>query len=58
MFSTDMAEKSHAHEIREDWKPPFLSNDEFTQLMLEVGSFCDRSGIMTGNVRYINIIPH
>ena len=31
-----MAEKSHAHEIREDWKPPFLSNDEFAQLMLEV----------------------
>ncbi len=32
----DMAEQSHAHEIREDWKPSFLSNDEFAQLMLEV----------------------
>ncbi len=31
-----MAEQSHAHEIREDWKPSFLSNDEFAQLMLEV----------------------
>ena len=37
-FLPDMAEKSHAHEIREDWKPPFLSNDEFAQLMLEVSA--------------------
>ncbi len=35
----DRTEKSHAHEIREDWKPTFLSNDEFAQLMLEVTSF-------------------
>ncbi len=27
--------RSHAHEIQEDWKPSFLSNDEFTHLMLE-----------------------
>lgn len=28
--------QSPAHEIREDWKPSSLTNDEFTQLMLEV----------------------
>ncbi|KAK2115756.1 hypothetical protein P7K49_006382 [Saguinus oedipus] len=27
---------SDASEIRQDWKPTFLSNEEFTQLMLEV----------------------
>lgn len=27
--------KSRAHEIQEDWKPPFLSNEEFTHLILE-----------------------
>lgn len=26
---------SHNHEIQENWKPLFLSNEEFTQLMLE-----------------------
>lgn len=28
--------QSDASEIRQDWKPTFLSNEEFTQLMLEV----------------------
>ncbi|XP_041357806.1 circadian locomoter output cycles protein kaput-like [Gigantopelta aegis] len=27
--------KSRAHEIKQNWKPSFLSNDEFSQLMLE-----------------------
>jgi len=27
--------RSQAEEIKEDWKPPFLSNEEFTHLMLE-----------------------
>lgn len=27
--------KSQVHEIHEDWKPSFLSNEEFTHLMLE-----------------------
>lgn len=31
----ELAMQSQAHEIKEDWKPSFLSNDEFTQLMLE-----------------------
>lgn len=33
---TEIAAQSESTEIRQDWKPPFLSNEEFTQLMLEV----------------------
>ncbi|XP_064609860.1 neuronal PAS domain-containing protein 2-like isoform X2 [Liolophura sinensis] len=31
----EISMQSQAHEIKENWKPSFLSNDEFTQLMLE-----------------------
>ncbi|KAK7930015.1 hypothetical protein WMY93_006410 [Mugilogobius chulae] len=31
----EIAAQSESSEIRQDWKPPFLSNEEFTQLMLE-----------------------
>ncbi|MGH0171872.1 UNVERIFIED_CONTAM: hypothetical protein FKN15_010201 [Acipenser sinensis] len=31
----EIAAQSESSEIRKDWKPPFLSNEEFTQLMLE-----------------------
>uniref|UniRef100_A0A8C6MKE3 Clock circadian regulator a n=1 Tax=Nothobranchius furzeri TaxID=105023 RepID=A0A8C6MKE3_NOTFU len=31
----EIAAQSESTEIRQDWKPPFLSNEEFTQLMLE-----------------------
>lgn len=33
---TETAVQAQAHEIKEDWKPSFLSNDEFMHLMLEV----------------------
>lgn len=33
---SEIAAQSESTEIRPDWKPPFLSNEEFTQLMLEV----------------------
>lgn len=33
---TEIAAQSESSEIKQDWKPPFLSNEEFTQLMLEV----------------------
>lgn len=33
---SEIAAQSESSEIRQDWKPPFLSNEEFTQLMLEV----------------------
>ncbi|KAM9796813.1 circadian locomoter output cycles protein kaput isoform X3 [Syngnathus typhle] len=31
----EICAESESTEIRQDWKPPFLSNEEFTQLMLE-----------------------
>ncbi len=39
---SEIAAQSESSEIRQDWKPPFLSNEEFTQLMLEVRNlaFC------------------
>ena len=36
LFFTDVAMQSQSQEIQEDWKPSFLSNEEFTHLMLEV----------------------
>jgi circadian locomoter output cycle kaput protein len=31
----EAAVQSRVNEIQEEWKPSFLSNDEFTHLMLE-----------------------
>ncbi|CAD6225254.1 GSCOCG00005587001-RA-CDS [Cotesia congregata] len=31
----ELSVRSRAHEIQEDWKPSFLSNEEFTHLILE-----------------------
>uniref|UniRef100_A0AAY4ABC0 Circadian locomoter output cycles protein kaput n=1 Tax=Denticeps clupeoides TaxID=299321 RepID=A0AAY4ABC0_9TELE len=50
----EIAVQSESSEIRQDWKPPFLSNEEFTQLMLEAldGFFL---AIMTdGNIIYVS----
>ncbi|XP_053285951.1 circadian locomoter output cycles protein kaput isoform X3 [Pleuronectes platessa] len=50
----EIAAQSESTEIRQDWKPPFLSNEEFTQLMLEGldGFFL---AIMTdGNIIYVS----
>ena len=35
MSRAETAVRSRIHEIQEDWKPSFLSNDEFTHLILE-----------------------
>lgn len=46
-FFSEIAAQSESTEIRPDWKPPFLSNEEFTQLMLEVGAL-NRLELWTG----------
>ncbi|XP_066591739.1 circadian locomoter output cycles protein kaput isoform X2 [Prorops nasuta] len=35
IFLIKVAMRSRVHEIQEDWKPSFLSNEEFTHLILE-----------------------
>lgn len=35
-FFIETANQAQVHEIKEDWKPSFLTNDEFMHLMLEV----------------------
>ncbi|XP_057582655.1 circadian locomoter output cycles protein kaput isoform X4 [Hippopotamus amphibius kiboko] len=50
----EITAQSDASEIRQDWKPTFLSNEEFTQLMLEAldGFFL---AIMTdGSIIYVS----
>lgn len=34
-FSAEVSVRSKIHEIREDWKPSFITNEEFTHLILE-----------------------
>lgn len=33
---SDITAQNEVSDVRQDWKPSFLSNEEFTQLMLEV----------------------
>lgn len=34
----EVSAQTEISEIQQDWKPSFLSNEEFTQLMLEVNT--------------------
>uniref|UniRef100_A0A8B9JSQ6 Circadian locomoter output cycles protein kaput n=1 Tax=Astyanax mexicanus TaxID=7994 RepID=A0A8B9JSQ6_ASTMX len=49
-----IAAQSESSEIRQDWKPPFLSNEEFTQLMLEALDGFFLAILTDGNVIYVS----
>uniref|UniRef100_A0A8B9JSN7 Circadian locomoter output cycles protein kaput n=1 Tax=Astyanax mexicanus TaxID=7994 RepID=A0A8B9JSN7_ASTMX len=51
---TEIAAQSESSEIRQDWKPPFLSNEEFTQLMLEALDGFFLAILTDGNVIYVS----
>ncbi|XP_072525682.1 clock circadian regulator b isoform X2 [Salminus brasiliensis] len=50
----EIAAQSESNEIRQDWKPPFLSNEEFTQLMLEALDGFFLAILTDGNVIYVS----
>ncbi|XP_060067671.1 circadian locomoter output cycles protein kaput-like [Ylistrum balloti] len=50
----ETAEQAQAHEIKEDWKPSFLSNNEFTHLMLEALDSCLFVFTQQGSILYVS----
>lgn len=50
-YITEAADRSKVFEIQQDWKPAFLTNDEFVRLMLEaldgfIIAFCSDGTIL------------
>lgn len=48
----EMSSRSRVHEIQEDWKPSFLSNEEFTHIILESVDGFIAVFSLSGNIIY------
>jgi len=58
LFCLEVSAQTEISEIQQDWKPSFLSNEEFTQLMLEVNMHIYLSYFCRGYARASRIKCH
>lgn len=51
---SEVTVRSRVHDVQEDWKPEFLSNEEFTYLMLEALEGFVMVFSTTGRIYYVS----
>lgn len=54
LFISEITVRSRAHDVQEDWKPSFLSNEEFTYLILEALEGFMMVFSATGQIYYVS----